>query len=182
MKKGLACTVAVTVLAFLLAGCTPAPGEKETDGAEARMEQFGFSFTIPKGVTGHGMDDGMYDIDFGETGEREAFITINPVTDVVGLTRDVFETDFLHMMREKLTAPFDNVRNTVLEMREIAGRQAAYIGFDGALFDLPIRWQMYMILEDEKLFSVSSQIYVDVASGETIEAIEDFMCTLQFVG
>ena len=168
-----------TVIILMLAACS-APQSPDV-GKE--IEQFGFVFTIPQGVTGNELDDGIYDIDFGVTGKREAFIGINPPEDMTGKGSG---EDLLQLLLEDMQTStsnyFDNISNDVAEIRTLDGNPAAYIGLDCTISDLPIHWQIYMGVLDNTLYSFTIQIYTDRVTRDTLAAINQFVEDIQVVG
>lgn len=169
----------VAVLIFMLAGCS-APQSADV-GKE--IEQFGFVFTIPQGVTGNEIDDGIYDIDFGVTGKREAFIGINPPEDMTGKGDggDLLQL-VLDDMHKSVSGYFDNISNEVVEIRTLDGNPAGYIGLDCTISDLPIHWQIYMVVLDNTLYSFTMQVYTDRVTRDTLAAINQFVEDIQVVG
>ncbi|MGI6152714.1 MAG: hypothetical protein ACOYJB_02605 [Christensenellaceae bacterium] len=192
MRKIFAFALAAFVI-LMLAGCA-APQQSE-EASESRpsgqsadagreIEQFGFVFTIPQGVTSNGIDDGIYDIDFGEIGQREAFIGINPPEDLTGKGND--ETDLLQLcmedMRQGTQGYFENITNDVMEIRELDGNPAGYIGMDCTIHGVPVYWQIYMAILDDTLYSFTIQVYTDAITEDTMAAIEQFITEMQIAG
>ncbi|MDL2324120.1 hypothetical protein LJC61_03070 [Ruminococcaceae bacterium OttesenSCG-928-A16] len=176
MKKICAFVMAVVAI-FSLVACS-APQSADI-GKE--MEQFGFVFTIPQGVTGNQLDDGIYDIDFGVTGKREAFIGINPPEDIteIGEGEEELLQLLLQDMQQVTTNYFENISNEVVETRSLDGNPAGYIGMDCTISNVPVYWQMYMVILDNTLYSFTIQIYTNKVQPNTLETIDTFVEEIQ---
>lgn len=180
-------------MAFMLTGCSAfgqpvgqaekQPVEQSVDVGK-EIEQFGFVFTIPQSVTSNGMDDGIYDIDFGVAGQREAFIGINPPEDMTGKGDD--DENLLQLQMEDMQRAtldyFDDIHNEVMEIRKVDGNPVGYMSLDCTIYDLPIQWQMYMMILDDMLYSFTIQIYADVITEDTLATIDRFVMEIQLVG
>lgn len=191
MKRTVAFVIAAFIL-FTLAGCAapqqPAAPSSASPAAPSadvgkEMEQFGFVFTIPQGVTSNGLDDGIYDIDFGAVGQREAFIGINPPEDLTGKGSD--EEDLLQLyldgMRQAVSDYFDDIRNDIMETRELDGNPAGHIGLDCTINGVPVHWQIYMVVLGGTLHSFTIQIYSNAITDGTLATINRFVSEIQLV-
>jgi|GEM_PF-5135881 len=179
MRKRLCITLLVGLITLAVAGCF-APKESPDVGKE--IEQFGFIFTLPEGVTEHGMDGEFYDMDFGIPGfGRHAYISISPPESAAktGVETDEDVLAWLGEMSALFAAYYDVAEERVLELRIIGGHSAGYLELDCIMDDLPSKYFMYMILLDDKLFSFTGQIFTNNATEETGAVIDDFIAAIK---
>ena len=188
MKKSCVIVIAL-IIVFGLTGCAipQIPGmeaveetkeTQESPDVGKEIEQFGFVFKVPPGITKNTIDRMFYDMDFGDVGKREAFISLVEPEDVGSKTASEMSEQMYAMATEK----FADLENVVRETRTFGGQQAEYIGLDCNLSGLATNWQMYMIVSNGKLYSVTIHIFKDSVTEDTLKAIDEFVNGIRFVG